>query len=53
MFIRTTWLKRPGHMVDRKDLKRIVCPPRRPGDDLGVPAPDFVNMTKGLFDRLG
>lgn len=53
MFIRIAWRARGGPHADPKDLKRISTPPRRTCDDLGVPARDFQNMTKGLFDKLG
>ncbi|SDG64777.1 hypothetical protein [Pelagibacterium luteolum] len=53
MFIRIAWNGASAGSADPRNLKRLATTPRRTCDDLGVPAKDFANMTKGLFDRLG
>ena len=50
MFVRIAW-NSPAPATHPRSLRRISLLPRRSHDDLGVPAPDFAKMTKGLFDR--
>lgn len=51
MFIRIAWQGRRRPAAEPKTFRRLPVLPRRDSDDLGVPAPDFHRMTRGLFDR--
>jgi hypothetical protein len=52
MFVRAVWRQQP--LVDPRPIQReIGAPPKRNVDILGVSAPDFPRMTRGLFDRQG
>jgi hypothetical protein len=50
MFVRAVW--RSKRLVDIKQaLREIDVPSTRDADLLGLCAPDFQKMTRGLFDR--
>lgn len=48
MFVRAVWQKR--RLVDpRQGPRQVDIPTSR--DALGISGPDFLKMTRGLFDR--
>ena len=50
MFVRAVW--RSKRLVDIKQaLREMDVPSPRDADLLGLCAPDFRKMTRGLFDR--
>jgi hypothetical protein len=50
MFVRAVWRsKRPFDI--KQALREMAAPSPRNADVLGLCAPDFTKMTRGLFDR--
>ena len=50
MFVRAVW--RSKRLFDIKQaLREVDAPSLRNADVLGLCAPDFTKMTRGLFDR--
>ena len=50
MFVRAVWRsKRPFDI--KQTLREMGAPSPRNADVLGLCAPDFTKMTRGLFDR--
>jgi hypothetical protein len=50
MFVRAVWrVWRP--IGNRKTFRSTDVPTARDGQPLGLAAPDFIRMTKSLFDR--
>ncbi len=50
MFVRAVW--RSKRLVDIKQaLREMDVPSTRDANLLGISAPDFPKMTRGLFDR--
>ena len=51
MFVRIVWSSKAAQPHPQRAWRSIRNQPRLATDDLGIPAPDFAKMTKGLFDR--
>lgn len=51
MFVRIVWSSKAAQPHPPRAWRSIRNQPRLATDDLGIPAPDFAKMTKGLFDR--
>ena len=50
MFVRAVWRSKPA-AESRRPLRETGVPSSRNAGIIGVCAPDFPNMTRGLFDR--
>ncbi|WP_157970052.1 hypothetical protein [Pelagibacterium sediminicola] len=51
MFVRIVWSSKAVQPYPPRAWRAIRSQPRLAIDDLGIPAPDFAKMTKGLFGR--